>query len=78
MSDETLFKIVTFFFKLVFVWPFKLLWIIGNWVYEKNLLARADARQIAFEAEQAASQQKAEEQRRSRNTLYAGSQQPDR
>jgi hypothetical protein len=77
VEDAALFAIVKFFFKLVFYWPFKLLWEIGNWIYDICLIRRAEAHSRRFQSEQTASQQQAEQQIRSRNTLYAGSQQPD-
>jgi hypothetical protein len=70
--EQAFLGLLKFFFKLIFYWPFKFLWAIGNWSYDKHLIASADAHDKKFWAENAASDRKYDEERRKRNTLYRG------
>lgn len=77
MSEETIYKIVLFVFKLAFYWPFRILFLLCRWIFEMVQEASWKRRNIKLDEQFAREKREIEQERRSRNTLYAGPQQPD-
>ena len=69
--------VVTFFFKLIFYWPFRILFLFGRWIIEKFQDASYERQKIDSDVRSAQYTRTVEQERRSRNALYGGPKQPD-
>jgi hypothetical protein len=70
--------VFTFFFKLVFYWPFRILFLLGRWLFEKHQERSLENHRREYDQWNAGLEQKAETERKSRSTLYGGSPQLDK
>jgi hypothetical protein len=69
--------VFTFFFKLVFYWPFRILFLLGRWIVESLQDASAKKRRQEYDAWNAGLERDRDTQRRNQSTLYGGSPQSD-
>jgi hypothetical protein len=70
--------VFTFFFKLVFYWPFRILFLLTRWIVERFQDASYAKHVREHDTWVAGLDDQREESRRSRSTLYGGSSQPDK
>ena len=79
--EKNFFGMLKALFTLFIVVPLKVLWILVSWLfgwlYDRHVIQQMDARNERSEAMRAQAAQQAEAERRSRNTLYGGPQQPN-